>query len=324
VISALFYFRMKRTVKLDDSRSTNEIQLPPGVNQTALLVASVRAVESSRPEGIRLFNDPYAELLCQASVETLRKRVETDALRGAVVPVIAIRTLYIDREITKAVTNGVRQVVNLGAGMDTRAFRLDLPSDVSFFELDMESIIKYKNTILDSKQVKPTCKRVTLSADLTAIDESSQSFLERNAWVSALLKSGFEPKQPSFFLLEGLVQYFDKTQVDHLLETIHALIAPGSFMLVNTLHGSFVKKDSDGSAFAARMKDRGAEWKFTCDDPAAYVKSLGFHCVSSMTIRELALYLGPEAASRLQLTANQEPNRVKESRGNYYFTLAQK
>jgi len=291
-------------------------------------------VESARPIGTRLFTDPYAALLCQTSVENLRKRVETGALRGAVVPVIAIRTLYIDREICKAADNGVRQIVNLGAGMDTRAYRLDLPSDVTYFELDMPSVIAYKNTILESNQAKATSRRVTLSADLLAIDESKQTLLERNVWVTALLNAGFDRKQTSFFLLEGLVQYFEPEQVGRLLGTIHDLVTPDSFMLVNTIHGSFIKTDGEGSAFASRMKDRGAELKFTCDDPAALVKRNGFQCVSSMTIREMALYLGEEAASRLHLTTTTSASSTsqsvtgggsgQESRGYYFFTLARK
>jgi len=148
------------------------------------------------------------------------------------------------------------------------------------------------------------------------VDETKAEYdLARNVWVAALLQSGFDPNVPAFFLLEGLVTYFEKDQVEHLLGTIHDLVAPGSYLLVNTLHSSFLKKGSNGAEFAARMKERGAEWKFTSDDPATLIKSQGFNCLSCMSMRQMGDFLGPEAASRFQKSDHVD---------SYYFTLGQK
>jgi len=318
--SMFLYLKQKQAQAPKSSESRSEekrLKLPPGVNQTALMVAAARAIETARPAGTRLFSDPYAALLCQTSTEELQKRMQAEDVHGFGGNVMSVRTLYIDREIEKAVNQGlrVRQIVNLGAGMDTRAFRLNLPADLTFFELDMKAIINYKNTILQNNNATPTCKRVTLCADLTVRDETryAKYHIASNEWVAALLNAGFNPKETAFFLLEGLVTYLEKEQVEHLIGTIHDLASPGSNILVSTLHSSFLKKDT-GSEIASRMKERGAEWKYACDDPATLIKSHGWNCVSCMSIRQLGDFCGPEAAARVRRNQND----------SYFFTLGLK
>jgi hypothetical protein len=111
---------------------------------TAKLAAAGRAVESRRPD--RLFDDPLAGAL--AGDEGLRW-LEQWRLPGMPVenPTIGPRTRFFDDLVVAAVADGVRQVVLVAGGMDTRAFRLALPADTVTFELDQPAVLAEKQEV---------------------------------------------------------------------------------------------------------------------------------------------------------------------------------
>ena len=74
-----------------------------------------------------------------------------------------VRTSFIDTKMQSALKNGIRQIVMLAAGMDSRAFRLNFPPGVRLFELDRQEVFAYKNESL--KDAKPKCERRTLAVD---------------------------------------------------------------------------------------------------------------------------------------------------------------
>src|SRR4051812_12042193 len=104
----------------------------PAVSRTALGVARVRAAEAARPD--RLFTDPYAAAFVAAAGadgETPDAATLTDEQRrwrAGIVFHITMRTRFFDDYLQGAVHGGCEQVVVLGAGLDTRAYRLDWPT----------------------------------------------------------------------------------------------------------------------------------------------------------------------------------------------------
>ncbi|HEY2427576.1 MAG TPA: SAM-dependent methyltransferase, partial [Acidimicrobiales bacterium] len=110
--------------------------LPAGVGRTAIGVAALRAAESERSD--RLFADPYAARFVAAA----------EWVPGATSPAlavwVAIRTRFLDELVLDATSGKCRQVVLLGAGLDTRAFRLDWPAGVRVFEVDVPDVLDFK------------------------------------------------------------------------------------------------------------------------------------------------------------------------------------
>src|SRR3954469_17468733 len=98
--------------------------LLPNVSDTALWVAHYRAEESERPDA--LFRDPYAQRLAG---ERGRRIAEAMGATSKYTRwTLVIRTVIIDRFISEAVAGGVDTVLNLGAGLDSRPYRMALPA----------------------------------------------------------------------------------------------------------------------------------------------------------------------------------------------------
>ncbi|GAA3048961.1 hypothetical protein GCM10020000_31750 [Streptomyces olivoverticillatus] len=126
------------------------------VARTARLTAALRARESARPD--RLFDDPLA-----ASLAGDTGRALLDEFGD--VPAIAVRTRFYDDALTRLCTadDGPRQLVLVAAGMDSRAYRLDLPVGTTVFELDRPELLAVKETLLADAGALPPAARVTRS-----------------------------------------------------------------------------------------------------------------------------------------------------------------
>lgn len=114
-----------------------------------------------------------------------------------------MRTRFFDDLLTAA--TWAEQVVLLGAGMDTRAYRLNLPPDTVVFELDHPDIFTAKNAVL--KDVNPRCQRREVSADLGG------------RWEPALEDAGFDKARRTVWLAEGLFFYLIEDAVRGLLRS---------------------------------------------------------------------------------------------------------
>jgi methyltransferase (TIGR00027 family) len=134
--------------------------------ETALLTAGWRAMESSRSDA--LFHDPLATGPAgERGLRMARTRPE-----GAWVD--AIRTGLIDAFMQSAISSGIDTVINLGAGLDTRPYRMDLPSSLHWVEVDYPGLIEGKNTQLSTEVTACSIDRVGL--DLADRDSRRELF----------------------------------------------------------------------------------------------------------------------------------------------------
>ena len=130
------------------------------VSDTALCVAVYRAEESERPDA--LFRDPLARRLAgERGFRIARHMSREHYIRWA----LSVRTIVIDRMIAELLADGVDTIVNLGAGLDTRPYRLELPHSLKWFEIDFPHMIQYKNQQLAVQ--KPRCQLARIELDLT-------------------------------------------------------------------------------------------------------------------------------------------------------------
>jgi methyltransferase (TIGR00027 family) len=193
------------------------------VGSTALFVATARALEAQKPDPLAV--DPYAELFCRAvggpSADVLDGKVPDHPLKtadfgGHFVNFQGARTKYFDEYFRRAADAGVRQVVILAAGLDSRAYRLAWPAATTIFELDRPQVLDFKGEVLNEHGAQPRAERREIAVDL------------REDWPQALRDSGFDPAKPSAWIAEGLLIYLPAAAQEQLFTGIDDLAGRGS------------------------------------------------------------------------------------------------
>lgn len=188
--------------------------------EAAALARAIGATDESLPATCadhlaRLVVHPLARLLLR--VPRMR-RLLVRLLEWAAPGLYAwhcLRTGYFDRQVRRALDAGVRQVVLLGAGLDTRATRLCGDVDgVTVFEVDRTTNAARKAASLADAGVATRATRRFVQATLGA---AGSSLTEQ------LAAAGFDRSAPTFVLGEGLVMYLDEPARDALFEEIGSL-----------------------------------------------------------------------------------------------------
>jgi methyltransferase (TIGR00027 family) len=196
------------------------------VGLTALAVAAARAIET-RTEG-GLVEDPLAAAFVHAAHPPRPLPTspgEGDELWTAMAAYIGLRSRFFDEVVTGT---DAPQVVILAAGLDARAYRLDLTGrDV--YEVDQPRVLEFKQQVLDEEGAEPRCRRHTIAADL------------RDDWPAALERAGFDRTRPAVWLAEGLLMYLPARAEEELFELVHARSAPGSRIGVEQVPGGGVR-----------------------------------------------------------------------------------
>ncbi|MCH6162563.1 SAM-dependent methyltransferase [Streptomyces marispadix] len=222
-----------------------------GVGLTALAVAAGRAAESARPDA--LIRDPYASRLVAAAQAPVPFPFADGAERGkgaggegadssegaegsgaaveerdrelwtATSMYVGLRSRVFDDYFLSASEDGVRQVVILASGLDTRPYRLSWPSGTVCFELDQPAVLDFKSTVLKSEEAAPCCDHRLVPVDL------------RDDWGAALESAGFDPSRPTAWLAEGLLPYLPPEAETRLFEEVSRLSAEGSRFAVERI-----------------------------------------------------------------------------------------
>jgi len=143
------------------------------IPDTAFVVAYCRAQESKRKDA--LFNDHLAERLIGTHGKKVMKAMPREG-RKYLDWNVAIRTIAMDRLIKRAVRSGIDTVVNLGAGLDTRPYRMKLPKKLRWIEVDYAPMMELKNEVLKSE--KPHCQVERVGLDL-AQEKVRRPFLRK-------------------------------------------------------------------------------------------------------------------------------------------------
>jgi methyltransferase (TIGR00027 family) len=211
-----------RAHRAAEEGAAEEGGIEEGVGLTALMVAAARAIETGRPDA--LARDEYAAHFVRAAPARAHWPVrpqdvpglDADPLWGRLGRYFALRTRVFDDHLLRRAQAGTRQVVLLGAGLDTRAYRLDWPAGSTVYELDRPGVLAFKQRTLDALAARPRARRVTIPTDL------------RLDWTAALLAAGFDPAAPTAWLAEGLLLYLPPAAERHLVRTVHDHSAPGS------------------------------------------------------------------------------------------------
>jgi methyltransferase (TIGR00027 family) len=239
--------------------------LASSVGATATMVAAARAVASraDRP----LINDPFAEPLVRAVGMDLLSRLASGELdptelndvhdvqdgatesAGAMSRMadnMAVRTKFFDEFFQGATQAGIKQVVILASGLDSRAYRLAWPAGTVVYEVDQPQVIEFKSRTLAGLGATPTADRRVVAIDL------------RDDWPAALRTAGFDPTQPSAWSAEGLLGYLPPEAQDRLLDTITELSAPGSRLATESAPNPL---PGDEDKMKERMQTISERWR---------------------------------------------------------------
>jgi methyltransferase (TIGR00027 family) len=235
------------------------------VGSTALFVAAARALEAQKPDPLAV--DPFAEVFCRAvggpwaavlDGDAPDHPLKTEEFGRHFVTFQAARTRYFDTYFRRAAQAGVRQVVLLAAGLDSRAYRLEWPAGTTVYELDQPQVLDFKRDTLAAHGATAKAERREIAIDL------------RDDWPQALRDSGFRVDEPSAWIAEGLLIYLPASAQEQLFTGIDALAGSGSHLAVEE------GRPMDRDAFRAKVDEaksvddeRGQWWQLVYNEQHA-------------------------------------------------------
>eukprot|EP00930_Biecheleria_cincta_P072382 TRINITY_DN59789_c0_g1_i1.p1 TRINITY_DN59789_c0_g1~~TRINITY_DN59789_c0_g1_i1.p1 ORF type:complete len:288 (-),score=57.86 TRINITY_DN59789_c0_g1_i1:299-1162(-) len=189
------------------------------VPSTSIVTCWMRALESRKPESSRLIFDPFAERLCGSGAHAQRlldeSLMKTSNQVDFWLDMMASRTRWLDDAIVAAKPT---QLVIVGSGLDSRAWRMNALSLAEIFELDFPEVLHAKATLLDAENPVGCWHAVPAN-------------LGKDDWLSSLALAGFHHGHATVWLLEGLTGYLTPQELDALFGKITAASAAGSSIL---------------------------------------------------------------------------------------------
>lgn len=237
------------------------------VAKTSRWMAAARARESKHP--YRLFDDPLAAVLAGPEgfrwLDRMERAQPWAGPWGGPALYVVVRTRFFDDFLLRASRGaGARQVVLLAAGMDARAFRLGWPPGTRLYELDRPEVLEVKDEILARAGARPTCERRAIGADLS-----------NPTWFEALSNAGYEAREPSVWLMEGLLFYMTEAAVRALLEDAGALAAPRSRLGADLVNEDLLASPAMRLLLATFAR-HGAPGSFGANDPESLLAGYGW------------------------------------------------
>ena len=226
------------------------------VSDTALWVAVYRAMETARPDA--LFRDPYAERLAGERGHAIMHGMKSGKRMAWA---MIVRTQVFDEIILERITGaGIDTVLNLAAGLDTRAWRLPLPPSLKWIDVDLPAMTEYKESLM--RDERPVCHYEAVKADLTV-------GAVRDALFSQIARSS----QRVLVITEGLLIYLTEEEVVSLARAIHTMPSARWWLsdIASPMLLEFMRK-----TWGKAVEKGNAPFKFGPPDSAAFFAPLGW------------------------------------------------
>jgi methyltransferase (TIGR00027 family) len=256
--------------------SSTVSQMEAGEPSRTALGAAVHRAAHQRLERGSIFADPLAVRILGVEGEEFITRASADPSSSKLRLFIAVRTRFAEDALAAALSRGVGQIVVLGAGLDTFAYRGTVQEHVRIFEVDHPATQKWKRKRLAEVAI-PAPPALTFAP----VD------FEREALGSGLERAGFDPGQCTFFSWLGVVPYLTKPAVLATLRYIANLSAGGevAFDYANPRSESAqASPDVDHDALAERVASVGEPFKsyFETEALLATLRGLGMSNIEDL------------------------------------------
>lgn len=276
--------------------STNLIN---NVSDTALWIAAYRAQETARPDAV--FQDTLAQKLAG---DKGFQMVEATPIKTFMAFAMVTRTTGIDRLVLLAIERGIDTVINLGAGLDTRPYRMPLPVNLNWIEVDFPHMIDYKNELL--KNDKTACHLQRIAADLSNNQERKALFAQLGAQTKRAL-----------VITEGVVGYLTSEQAAELSRDIFS--TPTFQYWVKDYNQGKMARHRTSKAFKKILAK--TPLRFDVTNPIAFFSGHGWQVLENIHILDEADRIGRKLpAMRFPLNIYQKlfPKRFRTMANNTY------
>lgn len=246
-------------------------------SQTAIMALVSRAIDAELPLEQRIGNDELAQyfltsrstLIGETWIPKRLVRIYHQLFFPGVSGLVVVRSRYFDDTMLQAVRNGATQIVDLGAGYDTRfyRFRNELRA-LRLFEVDFPATQQRKTALLEKVPGGPFT-----NVRYVPVDFMKDSLSQR------LLDAGMDPTAKTLFLWEGVSYYVDESAVKATLRFIRENSAPGSGIVFDTLPPVVVE-------YTRRHKNvhntvEPLQWGIDVEKIPGFLKENGFDCVEN-------------------------------------------
>ena len=257
---------------------------------TAEVTAIFRATESLRPTQVRLFYDKYAAKFLRSSFRLILKNrlfakfvlwLMIDRRFPGATDTIVSRIRFIDDCLKDCITEGVEQLVILGAGYDARAYRFNELKNKLVFEVDHPNTQKLKKN-----------KILNIFGSLPHYIVYVPVDFEKDKLISKLTEAGYNQNLKTLFLWEGVCKYLTRNAVNELLTAVSGNSCKGSSIVFDYLFQSMIDRTS-GSMLADRMLNfqakKGEPYLFGLQEnnPEQLILGKGFSKVKNATAENI-------------------------------------
>ena len=236
------------------------------ISDTARWAATFRAQETERPDA--LFHDPFAARLAgERGAEIVAKVPHAADHAWAWV----MRTYLFDRVIRSRIEAGATTVLNLAAGLDARPYRMELPPDLHWVEVDLPELVAYKDQVLAGE--RPRCRLERVVMDLAD---------------TAARRALFQRLGTGLVICEGLLIYFSEEQVAELARDLAGagfdywlfdLASPGLLQMLQATTGRSTAQ-------------AGAPLRFAPKERTGFFEPFGWKAMEVHPVFEAALATG--------------------------------
>lgn len=255
-------------------------------SKMALQIAGLRANETHLPENERVFEDPYAEYFFPEDVRKMARnidwvkseRAKYEAIMPGVNGALVARIRYIDERVSDGVRSGFGQMVIIGAGYDTRAYRIRGVSEkLMVFEVDHPVTQRVKTDVIRE-----------IFGDLPAHVAYVPMVFGEDRLDEKLFEAGYDSMQKTLFIAEGLLMYIPPPAVDGLLAFIRSNSAAGSSLVADVFDTTVVDGTSpfkEARVLRSFVESEGSPLRFGIpyETIESFFKQRGFRTVRRTT-----------------------------------------
>lgn len=264
-------------------------------SRSAQGVALIRAIETQRPAAERICTDPLARALIPGGISYYLSKLAVDLgvferMAPGAASFIAIRERYIDDLLIECLAQGCAQVVILGAGLDSRAFRIPGIERARVFEVDQAETQSLKRQRL-RRVIDPIPPHISF----ISVDFNTQQLGQR------LAEGGYREQATTLFIWQGVTYFLTDQGVDSTLAFIAQHAGRGSQVVFDYCYSEMLRDTGQGYGKALRRASRisGETYLFGIDEghAAGFLTARGFCNVRDESIEQIgARYLtGPSA-----------------------------